>query len=80
MEIIFNKDVCEYIRGRINRHTPWYIHHRKGRYYAVYRGDKNADIKRAWFRVFYRDICKLQDAKYISQIILTEQERRIIEL
>ena len=79
MEIIFNKNVCKTITGRINR-TPWYIRERRGHYYAGYRGDKNADIKRAWFRVFYRDICKLQDAKYISQIILTEQERRIIEL
>ena len=80
MEIIFNENLCKNIRGRINRYNPWHIEERKGHFYAVYRGDKNCDIKRAFFRDFYRGLRKLQDAKCISKIILTEQERRIIEL
>ena len=79
MEIIFNKNMCESVTGRINRRVPWYIRERKGHFYAAYTGDKNADLKKAWFRVFVRDLLKLQDAKYISELVFTEEERRWVE-
>ena len=80
MEIIFNNAVCQSVKGRINRRCPWYIRERKGHFYAGYRGDKNTDIKHAWFRIFYRDLCQLQSANYISKIILTDEERRWLDL
>ena len=76
MEIIFNRGVCECITGRLRKSNPWYIRGRQGHYYAAYQGDKREEIKRGWFRVFVRDLRKLQDAKYIDEIILSNEERR----
>ena len=76
MEIILNKKICLSITGHIRSCCPWFIRGRNGRFYAVYRGEKNEDIKQAWFRVFVQDLRTLQNAKYISSLILTDQERR----
>ena len=76
MEIIFNNNQCDAITGRIRQHCPWYIRGRKGHYHAAYRGPRNTDIKKAWFRVFVTDLQRLQDAKYISELVLTNEERR----
>ena len=80
MEIIFNNAVCSSITGRINSKTPWYIRGRRGHFHAAYRGVRNTDQKRAWFRLFYQELLSLQNAHYISQIILTNAERRWLEL
>ena len=76
MEIIFNKAVVVSITGKLRKKSPWYIRQRNGKYHAAYRSKFPSLYKIVQFRVFYQDLLELQKAHYISQIILTDQERR----
>ena len=76
MEIIFNKAVCSGITGKIREDSPWYIRQRNGKYHAAYRSAFPPLYKVAEFKRFYHDLLSLQQKHYISQIILTDTERR----
>ena len=76
MEIILNKEMCESMTGRLRRHSPWVLRSRNGKTHAVYQGPKAGRTKQETFRVFYQDLLKLQEAKYIQSIELSKIERR----
>ena len=78
MEIIFDKNVCNCITGRLSCRSHWSIRARNGRYFGLYTGCRHPDIRREELRAFYDNLLTLQKAKYITQIILTDQERRIL--
>ena len=80
MQIIFNNAVCESITGRIRTKSPWRIRGRNGRYFALYRGPKDATVKHQTFAVFYRDLCRMEQAGYVKEIIVTDCERRMLAL
>ena len=74
MEIIFNKDLMEAITGKLRKKSGWFIRSRNGKFHAAYLGPEEDKIKS--FKLFYSDLMPLQSIHYISQIILTDQERR----
>ena len=78
MEIIFNKNMCVGVTGRLRRDSTWMIRGRNGRFFAYCYKPRDEKHKQRSFRVFYHDLLKLQRAKYIHSITLNETERRWI--
>ena len=76
MKITLNTTYCKFLSGRLRPQSPWVLRMRNGNVHALYQGPHNAQVKQESFRVFYRDLLRLQEAKYIQSIELENVERR----